>query len=334
MAHRQQLVRVVSAAAACAIVFSGFYSLAPDELGIVERFGRKVEPLSTPGLHYKLPWPVDRLTRIQASRVRSVEIGFRSNRVAAAASEPSAYEWNVQHRAGRFEARPEEALVLTGDQNLVELNAAVHYEIKHPDAFLFRQFDGEATVRAAAESVIHNIASATPLDATLTDGRLAFEARAVEELQRRLDRYDAGVRVMAVKLEDVHPSTEVVDAFRDVSAALEEKSRLVNEAEAYRNEQAALSRGNAQARIATAAGYAVGRVNRASGDTSRFDRQQTSYRAAPGPTETRLYLEAIEQVLPGKKKLIVDSTGAGRRHLLLLEDGVEIPSTAAAVGRN
>ena len=106
--------------------------------------------------------------------------------------------------------------------------------------------------------------------------------------------------------------------------ALTEGSRLVNEAEGYRNELVALSRGNAKARVANASGYRTGRVNRASGDSLRFDQQQTSYRLAPGPTETRLYLETMEQVLPGKKKLIVDSAGAGRRHLLLLEDGVEL----------
>ena len=332
VAHREQLKKPLYATACIAAVCSGFYAVAPDELGVIERFGRKLEPFSGPGLHYKLPWPVDRLTRIQAQRVRSVEIGFRSNR-AANASEPSAYEWNVQHRAGRFEVRPGEALVLTGDQNLVELNTVVHYEITHPDAFLFRQLDGEATVRVAAESVIHSIASASPIDAILTDGRLAVESQALDELKKRLDRYDTGVRIIAVKLEDVHPSTEVVDAFRDVSAALEEKSRLINEAEAYRNEQAALSRGNAKARVANASGYAFGRINRAAGDSSRFDQQQASYRKAPGPTETRLYLETMEQVLPSKKKLIIDSSGGGRRHLLLLEDGVEIPSAATA-GRN
>ncbi len=320
--HGRQLRQASYAIALIMLILSGFYSLAPDEIGVIERFGRKVEPLTAPGLHYK--WPVDRLTRIQASRVRSVEIGFRSNRTSAAGAEPSSYEWNVQHRAGRFVARAEEALALTGDQNLVELNAAVHYNVIDPETFLFQQLDAEATVRVAAESVIQSIASSTPLDSILTDGRLAVETRAGKELQQRLDRYRAGVRVIAVKLEDVHPSSEVVDAFRDVSAALEEKSRLVNEAEGYRNELVALSRGNAKARVASADGYLTGRVNRASGDSARFDQQQTSYRLAPGPTETRLYLETMEQVLPGKKKMIVDSTGAGRRHLLLLEDGVEL----------
>jgi Cu+-exporting ATPase len=315
--------------AGAVLVLNGFYTLGPDEEGVIERFGRKIAPFSMPGLHYKLPWPIERLTRIAAHRVRVVEIGFRSNSGAAYA-EPSAYEWNVQHRGGRFESRPEESFALTGDQNMIELNASVHYDVPHADAFLFRQLDGDATVRAAAESVIHGIASTTPLDALLTEGREAVEAQAQVELQRRLDRYESGVRVIRVKLEDVHPAGDVVDAFRDVSAAYEEKNRAINEAQGYRNEQIALARGTARALAESARAYALGRINRSDGGATRFASQEQAYRTAPGVTETRLYLETMEQVLPGKKKLIVDS-GKGRRHLLLLEDGVEIAPPGAAI---
>ncbi len=185
-------------------------------------------------------------------------------------------------------------------------------------------------IREAAESVIHGIASTAPLDDVLTTGRQSIEQRALVELQRRMDRYDAGIRVLRVKLEDVHPSLEVVDAFREVSAAFEEKNRMINEAEAYRNEQVALARGNAQAQLQNAKAYTLGRTNRAAGDAGRFDQQEQAFRSAPGPTQTRLYLETMEQVLPGRKKLIVDS-GKGRRHVLLLEDGVEIAPAGAGV---
>jgi regulator of protease activity HflC (stomatin/prohibitin superfamily) len=135
--------------------------------------------------------------------------------------------------------------------------------------------------------------------------------------------------VLDVRLLDVHPSLEVVDAFRDVSGAYEEKNRLVNEAEGYRNEQVALARGNAQAKLAAAQGYSVGKKNRSAGDADRFRSAEAAFRAAPGPTETRLYLETMEQVLPGRKKVIFDSS-RGRRHLLLIEDGVEIGPAMAA----
>jgi HflK protein len=220
--------------------------------------------------------------------------------------------------------------MLTGDQNMIELNAAVHYEIERPDAFLFRQLDGDATIRQAAESAIQEVTTTTPLDDVLTSGRQAIEQKVMAELQRRMDRYQTGIRVLRVKLEDVHPSFEVVDAFRAVSAAFEEKNRLINEAEGYRNEQIALARGNAKALLQNANAYTLGRVNRAAGDGSRFTQAEQAFRTAPGPTETRLYLETMEQVLPGKKKLIMD-TGKGRRHVLLLEDGVEIAPAGAAL---
>ena len=328
-ARRRQLAKPALIGAAGLFALNGFYAVKPDELGVIERFGRKVMPFSQPGLHYKLPWPVDRLTRIQARRVRVVEIGFRSNSSAPGA-EPAAYEWNVQHRNGRFRSRPEESLMLTGDQNMIELNAAVHYQVEHPDAFLFRQLDGDSTVREAAESVIHGITATTPLDDVLTTGRQAVERKTLVELQRRMDKYETGVRVLEVKLEDVHPSQEVVDAFREVSAAFEEKNRMINEAQGYRSEAVALARGNARAMLQNANAYTLGRTNRAEGDASRFNQAELAYRTAPGPTQTRLYLEAMEQVLPGKKKLILDS-GKGRRHLLLLEDGVEIAPPGAAI---
>jgi regulator of protease activity HflC (stomatin/prohibitin superfamily) len=164
----------------------------------------------------------------------------------------------------------------------------------------------------------------------LTTGRLAIETRMRAELQQRVDRYQAGIRVLRVKLQDVHPSLEVVDAFREVSGAYEEKNRLVNEAEGYRNEQVALARGNAKAKVQNAEAYTLGRKNRAAGDASRFVQQEAAFRAAPGPNETRLYLETLEQVLPGKRKLIIDP-GKGRRHITLLEDGVEIAAPAVPI---
>jgi HflK protein len=222
---------------------------------------------------------------------------------------------------------PEEALMLTGDQNMIELNATVHYSISHPDDYIFRQLDGDTTIRAAAESVIQMLTTETALNDLLTTGRHAVEARAKEALQKRMDRYGAGIQVLQVKLQDVHPSLEVVDAFREVSGAYEEKNRLINEAEGYRNEQVALARGNAKAQLQQAEAYTLGRKNRAEGDAGRFVMREASYRGAPGPNDVRLYFEALDQVLPGKKKLIIDSS-KGRRHLFVLDDGVEIGPAA------
>lgn len=322
-------VRPAAIAASVLIVLSGVHTIGPAEIGIVERFGRRLVPYEEPGLHYRFPWPVDQLTRIQAKQVRIVEIGFRSA-AAKADSEPAAYEWNVQHRAGRFQSRPEESLMLAGDQNMMEVNAAVHYRLSRPDEFLLRQLDGEGTVRTAAEGALTSIVTSTSLDDILTTGRKHVEARVKNELQARLDRYGAGVEILHVQLLDVHPSLEVVDAFRDVSGAYEEKNRMINEAEAYRNQQIALSRGNAKALIAGAEGYSLDKKNRSAGDANRFLIRESGYAASPDLTGTRLYLETMEQILPGKRKMIVDATKA-RRHLILLEDGVEIGAPGAAV---
>jgi HflK protein len=302
---------------------SGVYALNPNETGVIERFGHKLLPYSTPGLHYKWPWPVERLTRIQANRVRVVEIGFRSN--AGADAEPAAYEWNVQHRGGRFQKVTEESLMLTGDQNMIELTATVHYLPERPDDFLFRQLDADATVRAAAESVIQGVTTSTSLDEVLTNRRREIEARAKQELDKRLADYGAGVHVLEVKLEDVHPSIEVVDAFRQVSDAFEEKNRLINEAQGYKNEQLALAQGNAAAMLENAKAYSIGRKARSEGDASRFLSTEQAFRGAPQATESRLYLETMEAVLPGKKKLILDKT-QNKRHLYLVQDGVELPN--------
>jgi len=325
--RRRDFAKPAAIVAAVLIVLSGVHIIGPAEIGIVERFGRRLVPNEEPGLHYRFPWPVDQLTRVQARQVRIVEVGFRSA-AAKPDSEPAAYEWNVQHRSGRFQSRPEESLMLAGDQNMMEVNAVVHYRLSRPDEFLLRQLDGESTARSAAEGALTSIATTTSLDEMLTTGRKLVEARVKAEMQQRLDRYGAGVEVLHVQLLDVHPSLEVVDAFRDVSGAYEEKNRMINEAEAYRNEQIALSRGNAKALIAGAEGYSLDKKNRSAGDASRFLLRESGYASSPDLTGTRLYLETMEQVLPGKRKMIVDATKA-RRHLILLEDGVEIGPGAA-----
>jgi P-type Cu+ transporter len=320
----RRLKRSLAYSAAALYLLSGVYALRPDEVGVIERFGRKLLPYREPGLHYKLPWPVDRLTRIQVNRVRVVEVGFRSH-LAAPDREPAAYEWNAQHRSGRFQKVPEESLMLTGDQNMIELTATIHYVPERPDDFLFRQLDGDATVRAAAVSVIEEVATSSSLDDILTLRRREIEARAKNDLNSRLKTYGAGARALEVKLEDVHPSLEVVDAFRQVSGAFEEKNRRINEAQGYRNEQLALARGNAAAMVENAKAYSIGRETRALGDATRFLATEQAFRAAPAATESRLYLETMEEVLPGKKKLILDKS-QNKRHLFLLQDGVELPA--------
>ncbi len=327
--NRRRLVKPLGYVCLALWVSTAAFVLQTDEQGVIERFGRRVLPYREPGVNLKWPWPIDRLTRIKARQVRIVEIGFRTT-AAASFNEPPAYEWDVQHRDGRIQLMEEETLMLTGDQNMIEMSAVVHYDLEKPDDFLFRQRDAEATIRAAAESSLCAVVNAMPLDALITSGRRDAEKAAAEDLQMRLERYRAGARIRRVAIQDVHPSVEVVDAFRDVAGALEEKSRMINEAEGYANEQVALARGQAEAGLREAAGYKVSRSDRAQGDAARFVQLENEYRRAPGPTATRLYLETMDEVLPNRSKLIIDSRG-GKRNLWTVEDSVMLAPPGAGM---
>ncbi len=318
--NRNLLAKPATAALLALWASTAVFTVRTEEVGVVERFGRRVLPDKEPGLHVKLPWPVDRLTRVRAREIRAVEIGFRTAQ-STAFSQPPAYEWNIQHRDGRIQLEDEETLMLTGDQNMIEMTAVVHYDIERPADYIFRQLDAEAVIRAASEAALRSVVNTVALDALLTSGRRAAEQRAAEELQQRFATYGTGVRVRQVRFQDMHPSVEVVDAFRQVAGALEEKVRMINEAEGYANEQVALARGQGEALVREAEGYMASRRDRAGGDASRFQQLETAYRTAPGPTSTRLYLEAMEEILPGRKKLIIDSSG-GRRTLWAMEEGV------------
>ncbi len=331
--RRTQLLKPALIAAGAWWALTAVFVLGPEETGVIERFGKRDLPNREPGLHIKLPYPMDRLTRIQAKQVRTVEIGYRTTAEFSEFAEPPAYEWEVQHRGGRIEAREEESLMLTGDQNMIELTAVVHYQLDQPDQYLFEQLIPEDTMRVAAESALRSVVNAMPLDGMLTVDRRAVEERVVAELQARMDRYQTGARITQVRIQDLHPSVEVVDAFREVAGALEEKSRMINEAEGYSNEQVALARGNAAARIRAAEGYKVGRVNRANGDATRFTQFESAYRLAPAVHATRLYLETMEEILPGREKLIIDSRAGGRRTLFSIEDGLMMAPSGAQMAQ-
>ena len=327
--NRRRLARPAGALGLAVWVSTSMFMVRTDEIGVIERFGRKVLPHREPGLNLKIPWPVDRLTRVQARQVRVVEIGFRASD-AAAFSEPPSYEWNIQHRGGRIELEDDETLMLTGDQNMIEMTAVVHYDIDRPDEYLFQHVDAEQAIRAASEAALRSVVNTVTLDALLTTGRHDAEQLAAKELGARLDSYRTGVRVLHVRFQDMHPSVEVVDAFREVAGALEEKSRMINEAEGYANEQVALARGQGAAMVQEAKGYRASRSDRAGGDASRFSQLESAYRAAPSSTSTRLYLEAMEEILPGRKKLIIDSQG-GRRTLWTVDDGVLLAPSGAQI---
>jgi HflK protein len=303
------------------LLISGITIVGPEEIAVVQRFGRRVDRDLEPGIHYRWPWPVETVSRVAPGRVQVVEIGYRTSlSPAAQGPEPRVYEWNTQHREGRYLKVPEEGLMLTGDENLVEVNAVVQYDITDPEKYLFEVENPVELMRSAAEQSLRSSIACRPLDAVLTGGRSAIEADWREDLQRRMAAYDSGLRVQATRLQDVHPPVEVVEAFRDVASALEEKVTRINEAESYHREQVPLARGQARARLLAAQGYAAARTERSRGDGSRFVERDLEYRKAPQVTALRLYFETIEQVLPNKRKYITDPHRLGQRRFLFVNE--------------
>ena len=301
-------------------LLSALAPIGPDEVGVIQRFGRYVAGDLGPGLHLRAPWPIETVTRVRPGRVQAVEIGYRINLTPAEAGpEPSVYEWNTQHRQGRYRKIPEEGLMLTGDENLVEINAVAQYRVSDPRLFLFQVKDPEALMRAVAERTLRWTVAREGLDGVLTTRRGAIETAWREELQARLRRYSSGLEVLSVRLQDAHPPVEVVEAFRDVASALEEKSTRINEAEGYLLEAVPLARGQEQSRVLSAQGYSSARVERSRGESARFALRDQAYRRAPDVTALRLYFESIEQVLPNKPKFIADAGKAGRRRVLFFD---------------
>lgn len=320
-AHSGQVARATLLLASGAYVLSGAALIQPHEAGLVQRFGRVLQEPLQPGLHYVFPWPLEQLHRFQPDRIWGLELGFRTGQDPARMQEPPAYEWNTQHRQGRYIRQPDEALMLTGDEYLVEVTAVVQYSILDPKLFLFRTDNLEDTLRAICEGALRYVVATLRLDQVLALDRHEVERVAAEMVSHELQQLALGVRIHSFYLQDVHPALEVVGAFRDVASALEEKSRMINQAQAYANERLPLARGESQKRLIEAAAYRLRRVNRSLGEAERFNAHYEAYRLAPQTTRTRLYLEAVEAALADKNKYILDQR-SGRRKMLLFKDSV------------
>jgi HflK protein len=318
--HRRDVMRGILTAAPLLYLLSGLTVIGTDESGVVQRFGRVSEHTLAPGLHYVFPWPIERLYRVQPARINSLEIGFRLGKESGGNPEPAAYEWNIQHRQGRYVRQPDEALMLTGDEYLVEVNAIVQYSILDPKRYLFGLDELENTLRAISERSLRYVVAFMTLDQVLALDRSEVERIAAELVRQEIARLQAGVEIHSFNLQDVHPALEVVSAFREVAGALEEKNRMINLAQAYANERVPLARGESEKRLIDAETYRLRRVNRGMGEAERFNLHYDAYRTAPQSTRTRLYLETVESALAHKNKYILDQT-SGRRKMMLFRDG-------------
>jgi membrane protease subunit HflK len=280
---------------------SGIYFVQPDEIGVVKRFGAFAYT-TQPGPHYHLPFPFESAMKPKVTRIRRIEVGFRTpGRVTA-------------YQPGQIREVPDEALMLTGDENIVSVHFIVQYKIKDPVDFLFNVYAQDETVKAAAEAAMRAVIGDNKIDTALTAGKFEIQNATKDYLQGILDKYGLGVEVVAVQLQDVHPPNEVVDAFKDVASAREDRSRIINEAEAYRNDILPKARGQAAVVVNAAKAYKESAILEANGEASRFLAVLEEYRKAPEITRKRLYIEAMEDILanPELKKLILSEDAAGR----------------------
>ncbi len=307
-----------------AYVGSGVHVVGVGQVAVVQRFGRIVRPAEPPGCHYRLPYPLGRHQVVSPHQVRRVEIGFRT--LPGQFAEPPAYEWNVQHRGGRFEARAEESTVLMGDESLTDVTMVVQYRIADPLASLFvvgaTEPDGSSKwdrlVRMLGEASLRAELSGRVADEVLATGRRPIEQEVAGRLSQALAEYGAGFEIEDVGLADVHPPLEVVPAFREVASALEEKEAKINDAEAYQFETEALSTGEADQRRRQAEGLAADRTQRAEGEAQRFIDVAVAHREGPVVDRMRLRLETTEKILSGRRKVIVDHPRSGAHRWLFL----------------
>ncbi|MBW8002336.1 MAG: FtsH protease activity modulator HflK [Planctomycetes bacterium] len=290
-------------------LLSGVYIIRPDEQGVVRMFGKAVRS-TEPGPHYHLPWPIETVNKVKVKQVRRLEIGFKTINPGPPA---------------RYRFKPEESLMLTGDEQIVDAQIIVQYQIKDAKKFLFNVRGLETSngaLKDAAEVALRQVVGQRPIDDVLIGEKLQIEIDIRELLQKIIDRYEGGIQVREVKLQTVRPPAEVERAFSDVVSAKEDKERLIKEAEGYREDILPKARGKAQSVIRASEAYKAERIKRSEGDADRFLSVLKEYEKAKDVTRKRLYLETMEKVLPSIKKFVIDpKTGGNLLQFLPLEKG-------------
>jgi membrane protease subunit HflK len=274
------------------IIPGTFYFVEPDEEGVVTRFG-KFDRTNSPGLHFKYPSPIEHAATPKITQIRRAEIGFR-----AAQGRPT-------------QRVPAESLMLTGDQNIVDMNLVVQYRIMDSVQYLFNVRRPHKLIRDAAETVIRGITGSKKIDEALTTGKAEIQVLAKDQMQALLDKYKSGLQVVTIQLQNVHPPEQVADSFKDVVRAREDKERMINEAQGYRNAVIPEARGQAAQIVRVAEGYREEKIKRAEGDAKRFLQQYQEYKKAPDITRKRIYLETMEKILPDINKVIMGNKKGG-----------------------
>ncbi|MEI7803957.1 MAG: FtsH protease activity modulator HflK [Hyphomicrobiales bacterium] len=297
--------------------FSGFFRVESEELGVVLRFGQQVREVQ-PGLNYHLPYPIETVLTPKALRVSKIDIGMRVV--------------EDLRRGATVRDVPEESLMLTGDENIVDVDFSVLWKVKPTGVgeYLFNIQNPEGTVKAVAESAMREVIGRSEIQPILTGARQNIETAVQDLMQKTLDHYGAGIFVQQVQLQKVDPPTQVIDAFRDVQAARADLERAQNEAQTYANRVIPEARGRVAQVTQAAEAYRQQTVAEATGQTSRFLKIYEEYRKAPDVTRQRMYLETMERVLGGTDKIIIDSgaQGSGVVPYLPLNELVKTPQSS------
>lgn len=279
--------------------FNSFYTVQPEEEGVVTRFGRYVKT-TQPGPHLKVPW-VDEVFKIKSKRRQEQEFGYRENTAS-----------RLTRRGGRRVNLVEESLMLSGDLNLADVEWSVQYEISDPVKYQFKARNVVKNIRDVSMSVMRRVVGDRLVGKVLTTDRSEIAVEAKSLMQEILDQYDIGIRIITVVLQSVNPPESVKPAFNDVNAAKQEQEEAINRAEREYNKVIPEARGKAEQQIADAEAFAVDLVNRAKGDANHFDAILTEYRKAPGVTKRRIYLDVMEEIYSKVDKFtVVDSKVKG-----------------------
>lgn len=287
---------------------SGFYQVQPNEQGVVLRFGKYTDTTDA-GLHYHLPYPIEEVSKVNITQERSINLGvqeaYNVSNVAGLRNGRAGNNYNDELKSFT------ESHMLTGDENIVDINLTIVWKIKDAKDYLFNMRDPDQTVRVAAQSVLREIVGQSEMQPIITGDRGKIEDETKEELQKVLDEFGSGVTIVRVKLQKADPPKQVVDAFNEVQRAKADMERFKNEAEAYRNEILPKARGEAAQRIQNAEAYKEAVVNKAKGDADRFVSIYNAYKGGREVTIKRLYLETMEDVLGKSSKVIVDPSPKG-----------------------
>ena len=288
---------------------SGFYQVQPSEQGVVLRFGKYVGTYDA-GLHYHLPYPIGEVMKVNVTQERSITLGVTE------ATSQNKYMTN-NHSSVALNSFTESHM-LTGDENIVDINLTVVWKIKNAKDYLFNVRSPDVTVRVAAQSVLREIVGQSEMQPIITGDRGKVEAETKAELQKLMDDFGAGIVIVRVKLQKADPPKQVVDAFNEVQRAKADQERFKNEAEAYRNEILPKAKGEAVKRVQEAEAYKEAVINKAKGDAERFQSVYKAYKQGKKVTSTRLYLEMMEEVLSKSGTTLIDPSAKGANVLPVL----------------